>query len=276
MTRRRRALWERTLAACSKLPWWIWLALGVASYFGLHSLAASEVTTILLSGDLDRLADHSQDQLVLSAGQYLLPLVFGGLAALSAYGQSARPDLLSYMTMSPRQTALQSMSWQQFERLVAEAFRRKGYSIPEKSGRHSRIDFVLRKSGETFLVSCKQWRAIRVGVNVVHELYDVMADKGAHGGIVVTSGVFTDEAVTLAHASRIELIDGEALRAFTRGVTVPTKVFRDPLSVLTRGAPYCPECQGRMVKKRVSKGPHAGKSVWRCIRYPDCKGKRAV
>lgn len=231
---------------------------------------------VMLSGDLDQLADHTQYQLALSAGQYLLPLLFGVLAAVSAYGQYGRPDLHSYMTITPRQSELQSMSWQQFERLVGEAFRRKGYSITEKGGRHSRIDFALRKSGETCVVSCKQWRAIRVGVNAVHELYEVMADKGAQRGIVVTSGEFTDEAVTLARASRIELMDGKALRALTRGVSVPAKVYRDPLSILTRGAPYCPECQGRMVKKRASKGPHAGQTFWRCVRYPDCRGKRPI
>lgn len=276
MARRRRVLWQRTLAACSTLPWWVWAALAVGAYFGLHSLATSEVTMIMLSGSLDQLADQTHDQVALSAGQYLLPLVLGVVAALSAYGQHAHPDLHGPMTMTPRQSVLQSMSWQQFVRLVGEAFRRKGYSIVEKGERTSRIDFVLKKSGQTCLVNCKQWRAFRVGVNAVHEMYGVMADKGAQRGIIVTGGVFTDEAMALAKAGPIELIDGKALRALTRGVSVPARVFRDPLSILTRGAPYCPECQGRMVKKRASKGSHAGKAVWRCVRYPDCKGKRPV
>ena len=33
------------------------------------------------------------------------------------------------------------------------------------------IDLVLRKGSERFLVQCKQWRAYKVGVNVVRELY---------------------------------------------------------------------------------------------------------
>ena len=49
-----------------------------------------------------------------------------------------------------------------------------------------------------------------------------------------------------------------------------------PLSILTRGAPYCPECQGRMAKKRARKGTHAGKVFWRCLRYPECRGRRTV
>lgn len=276
MARRRRVLWERTVAACSALPWWGWAALALVSYVVLHGLARSEVTMILLSGDLDRLADHAQEQVALSAGQYLLPLLLAVPAALSAYGQLVHPQPHSHMTMTPRQTGLQDMSWQQFERLIGEAFRRKGYAIAETGGRSSRIDFVLKKTGLTCIVNCKHWRAGRVGVNAVHEMYGAMADKGAQHGIIITEGVFTEEAAALAKAGPVELVDGKALRVLIRGVSVPAKVFRDPLSIQTRGAPYCPECQGRMVKKRASADRHAGKAIWRCVRYPDCKGKRPV
>jgi restriction system protein len=46
----------------------------------------------------------------------------------------------------------------------------------------------------SFLVQCKQWKAFKVGVQVVRELYGLMAAHGAAGGFVVTSGRFTDEA----------------------------------------------------------------------------------
>ena len=60
------------------------------------------------------------------------------------------------------------------------------------------IDLVLSKGSEKFLVQCKQWKAFKVGVTVVRELYGVMAAKGAAGGFVVSSGRFTDDATAFA------------------------------------------------------------------------------
>lgn len=56
---------------------------------------------------------------------------------------------------------------------------------------------MLRKDGDTFLVRCKQWTALKVGVSVVRELLGVMAARGAAGGFVATSGQFTSEAETI-------------------------------------------------------------------------------
>jgi restriction system protein len=51
------------------------------------------------------------------------------------------------------------------------------------------IDLALRKDGELHLVQCKHWRARKVGVEIVRELYGVMAARGAVGSYVVSSGV---------------------------------------------------------------------------------------
>ncbi len=81
------------------------------------------------------------------------------------------------------------MTWQQFEQLVGEAFGMQGYS----------------------LVQCKQWRAYRVGIEIVRELYRVMAASGAAGGFVVTSGTFNNEATAFAQGRNIKLVDGPQL-----------------------------------------------------------------
>lgn len=49
----------------------------------------------------------------------------------------------------------------------------------------------VRKGSELHLVQCKQWKAFKVGLDVVRQLYGVMAARGAAGGFVVTSGTFT-------------------------------------------------------------------------------------
>nr|WP_260263875.1 restriction endonuclease [Delftia acidovorans] len=41
------------------------------------------------------------------------------------------------------------------------------------------MDLVLSKDGEKTLVQCKQWKAFKVGVATVREVYGVMAADGA-------------------------------------------------------------------------------------------------
>jgi restriction system protein len=57
--------------------------------------------------------------------------------------------------------AARSLSWREFEELVAKAYRRQGYTVIENpgSGPDGGIDLVLKKDGNLVLVQCKQWRA---------------------------------------------------------------------------------------------------------------------
>ncbi len=66
-------------------------------------------------------------------------------------------------------------------------------------------------------MQCKQWRAQQVPVIIVRELYWVMAAQRAACGYVVTSGRFTQDAISFAEGRNIELIDGsDAARASAR------------------------------------------------------------
>ncbi|MDP3126823.1 MAG: restriction endonuclease [Thiobacillus sp.] len=275
MARRNPILFDGLIAIASKLPWWVGIVLAMAAYFGLHSVAVSEVTAVAQPGMMDGFVGQSLFNTLATVGQVLLPFVFLVGAALSVYGRYQRRALHERVTGGPHGGALNQLSGQEFEALVGEAFRRKGYSVTEtRGGADGRVDLALKKGGELFLVQCKHWRATRVGVNIVQKHAGLMAARSATGGFVLTSGVFTDEARAFAKGKNIELMDDKALDALTRGVSVPVKFFRDPLSVLTIGAPYCPECQSRMVKRRARDGANAGMKFWRCSRYPDCKGKR--
>jgi hypothetical protein len=73
--------------------------------------------------------------------------------------------------------AIDGMSWQDFERLIGEAFRRRGYAVAATGGggADGGVELMLTKGGEKSLVQCKHWRAQQVGVTVVRELYGVMA-----------------------------------------------------------------------------------------------------
>ncbi|MEW5967767.1 MAG: restriction endonuclease [Pseudomonadota bacterium] len=254
------------------------MALAIAAYFWLHGVAASEATAAALAGMLGGAVGPGQVRTLASVGQYLLPLVLLLAAAVWAYRRHARRALHAQGAAGPGEGELNAMSGQQFVTRVGQGFRRKGYSVREAVAGESDggVDLVLKKDGAAFLVQCRQWRAPRVGVNSVRELHGAMAAQGAVGGFVVTSGAFTDEAAAFARDKHIVLMGGKTLRALIADVKAPVKYFRDPLSILTMGAPYCPECQFRMVKRKVKHGENAGKEYWRCARYPDCKGTRPV
>ena len=111
---------------------------------------------------------------------------------------------------------LTSLSRQQFDMLLAQAFRQRGYVIGEiATGQHSAqstADLVLRKSGEYFLVHSTAWRVALVEVAAIRELDRAMRAQRAAGGFVVTSGSFTREAMGFASGRKIQLIDGRTLR----------------------------------------------------------------
>ncbi len=274
MAQHKQSPFEGVVEIAGKLPWWVWVVFAVAAYFVLHGVASGDVTAGAQAGKMGGFVEWNRVQMLAGIGQYLLPAVFLAGAALSAYGRSRRGA--SHTTTGPGQGAFSEMSWHQFEALVGEAFRRRGYSVIEAGGGGAGggSDLVLKKAGAIFLVQCKQWRAPRVGVNAVRELNGVMTARGAIGGFVLTSGAFTDEARAFAREVNIELMDGQALHALVRGVRAPIRFFRDPLSVMTTGAPFCPVCQTRMVMRKARNGEHAGQKFWACPRYPDCRGKR--
>jgi restriction system protein len=105
------------------------------------------------------------------------------------------------------------LSWSEFEGLVAEAYRRRGYTV-EETGSGSGdggVDLILHRNAERTLVQCKHWRNRQVGVKVVRELYGVMHDDGADKGIIVCYGDFTPEAEAFAERNAIALVNGREL-----------------------------------------------------------------
>ena len=161
-------------------------------------------------------------------GQLVIPVAFLIGAGVSAIKNRKRGMLISKVVGNTSAASLNDMSWGEFEMLVGEFYRRRGYSVAETggSGPDGGVDLVLKKGSETFLVQCKQWRAYKVSVQTVRELYGVMAARGAAGGYVVTSGHFTDDAKEFASGRNIELIEGKVLHAmiqFARSARVPQK-----------------------------------------------------
>ena len=131
---------------------------------------------------------------------------------------------------------LTSLSRQQFDLLLSQAFRQRGYVIGEIAVGSQRasdigVDLVLRKSGEYFLVHSKAWRVALVQVSVVRELDQAIRAQNAAGGFVVTSGSFTREAMGFAGGRKIQLINGRTLREMLNDTAGPPNGIPSLISV---------------------------------------------
>ena len=267
--------WPKALMGLAmRLPWWLGLALAVISYLGLHHLAQKPAGTALL-GQMGGFVLSAVTHGLALAGQYLLPLLFGIGALLSAFrrGKAAR----LHAAAASRADALDAMNWQEFEILVGEYFRREGYSVLDNGGggADGGVDVVLHGAGGSHLVQCKHWRALRVGVQPVRELYGVMAAHGAAGGFVVTSGDFTEDAVRFADGLSLRLVNGKTL---LRGIRAQAGNGPETTKPADLSTPDCPVCGAAMVLRQARSGANAGKQFWGCSRYAQdrCRGTREV
>jgi len=102
------------------------------------------------------------------------------------------------------------LTWSQFERLIAEFYRRQGATVTSRGGPTSDggVDLsITDRTGDHLIVQCKHWKSRRVGVKPLRELWGVMSDEKADGAIFVTSGSFSPDAAVFARGKRLELID---------------------------------------------------------------------
>jgi restriction system protein len=282
---KRTGLFTDLMELASKLPWTVGVGLALVTAVTFHVIAIKTVapTTPSNVGDLGLVVVHQLAHLFATMLQYLVPagLLIGATASFIKTWQ--RRALFSQTRINPM-ASIAGMTWQQFEMLVGEAFRRRGFSVAETGGNgpDGGVDLVLSKAGERYFVQCKHWRSRQVGVTVVRELYGVMAAQGATGGYVVAAGYFTKDALEFAKRQNIELIDSNSIVRLLSEAALETS--DDPSAARARPAPTseaqpvvavagpsCPRCGTIMVERVAKQGQYAGQRFWGCRRYPRCR-----
>ena len=279
---------EDMIDVIAMLPWWAGIGIAVIGYLVLHRLATPAAISAVQPGQMSNFIAQSMVAALAYAGQYLVPLVGLIGAAISFFRRKQRVALVTDVAQAQGTHALDGMSLREFEMLVGEAFRLQGYSVTETGGggADGGIDLVLVKGSEKFLVQCKQWKAYKVGVDVVRELYGVMAATGATGGFVVTSGRFTVDANKFAAGRNVRLIDGPKLFALIKQAKqakqstkmADQQIGSTPRTVELRAAIElsCPNCGSTMVQRVARKGGNDGSEFWGCSTFPSCRGVRQL
>lgn len=179
---------------------------------------------------------------------------------------------------------VRKLSWREFESLVGEVYRRKGYRIDERGGSgDGGVDIVAVQGREKVLIQCKHWKTWRVGPSVVRQMYGVLIHESASRAVIVTTGTFTEAAREFAAEKPIQLIEGDELadiileirnhkptRVPTRRVT-PVKAHSPAMKPIESETVACKRCGAPMVIKTAKKGESAGRQFLVCTKFPHCK-----
>lgn len=276
--RRRTSLIEDLIEIASRLPWWVSLLIAVGSWLILHPITNSQPYA---PRDLHQMGQSVAGELIrifALFGQFVLPVVFV-IGAIGSVLARAKRKRLRTNVANARESGqtIEGISWREFEMLVGETFRRKGFTVIEKggSGPDGGVDLVLCLGTDKYLVQCKQWKAINVGVTVVRELFGVMVADGAAGGFVVTSGKFTSEAKLFSEGRNIQLVDGLLLNRWLHDYS-ETPPATSSYGLAEPAAPHCPACNNLMVVRVAKRGRSSGGSFWGCSNFPRCRGVRRI
>ncbi|GFO57563.1 hypothetical protein GMSM_45700 [Geomonas sp. Red276] len=280
--RQQNSPFEDLVDLASLLPWKVSLLLAPITYLILHAIASRPLIRATAPGQMGDAFYRGLVTTVAMFGQWMVPAIFVIGAIFSAIKTLKQRKLYEKVQSKPQVGALNEMSWEEFECLVGEHFRRDGFTVERMGGDgpDGGIDLVLRRGGEKHLVQCKQWKAYQVGVQPVREFYGVMCAAGATTGYFVTSGTFSDDARKFVQGINLELIDGLKLKRMIGPKSPstnkePEPMLRKPQSISPAAStPACPKCGAEMRKRTGRTGQNAGNEFWGCSTYPKCNGTR--
>jgi restriction system protein len=276
--RQKTSPFEDLIEISSNISWKVSLSIALVSYLGFHYAASMSMP---IATNLHAVTDSIPKQIFITFSkflQYLVPAAFLIGACVSVFKGKHRVKLLE------EQSGIQSiraMSWQDFELLIGEAFRRKSFEVMENGGggADGGIDLILHKGGRKSIVQCKRWKNYSINVSLVRELYGVMTAERATECIFVSSGSYTSEARLFAEGKPIWLIDGSELVELVAGVQTQRKSIKlsqvEPIKTAQEVLPqHCPVCGSGMVRRVAKKGSNAGNEFWGCSKFPACRGVR--
>jgi len=161
--------------------------------------------SLLIAGALFAIARNFVPALFAAA----TTIPFLGTAAFAGWRQFKIP---SAARVTETLDALRAMPWPQFSGVIAEAFRREGYTVGAPAD--GVVNLELGKNGYKTLVGCKRWKVAQTGAVPLRELVDAMAAREARDCVYVVVGVLTEPALAYAKERGIRVLNGTELAQF--------------------------------------------------------------
>jgi restriction system protein len=165
MARRKQSAFEDFIELAALMPWWAGVLLAIVAYLVIHPFAIAPLPDATAPGELGHAVVSQLYRTIAAIGQYIIPAALLIGAVISVVGRVKRERLLEATAAVASPNAAKSLSWREFEMLVGEVFRGKGYSVQETApGADGGVDLELQKDGELYLVQCKHWRGRGSGI----------------------------------------------------------------------------------------------------------------
>jgi hypothetical protein len=110
--------------------------------------------------------------------------------------------------------AVRNLSWDGYQALIADIFRRKAFEVfpPPVSGSDlDVIDLVVDRDGERMLINCQLRGEMDIPAAAASEMGNVVNNYSVAGAYLIADGSFAQDAVEIAPSTGVVLIDGQAL-----------------------------------------------------------------
>ena len=150
-------------------------------------------------------------------------------------------------------STIDKMSGEEFEEFLELHFKKEKFKVhlTPKTGDYG-ADLVVKKNKEKIVIQAKRWNQ-NVGVEAIQQVVASIKYYNADRGMVITNSKFTENAINLAKANNITLID------------------RNYILKLAEPNEKCPLCNSKLQKREGKFGAFYG-----CVNYPKCKYTKSV
>lgn len=163
---------------------------------------------------------------------------------------------------------IDKMDGYQFEVYLKSLLKEMGYSASVTSGSHDYgADLIIKKGGKKIVVQAKRYGfKNKIGIDAIQQVYSAVPYYKANDAWVMTNSIFTKNAINLAKACDVNLIDRNKLINFINKVNpdMTAKSVIDNVSPLKR---TCPLCKNKLIKRTSKNNNH----FMGCETYPQCK-----
>ena len=175
-------------------PWWVSLVIAVVFAAACFAMLPGDVAPYAAVGALP----------------------FAGLAMVALKRQWGRPSAGRVEAVAQ---ALSRMGWEEFRRLLEQAYARDGWQVERLSS--GAADLRLRKPGQQVLVGARRWKAARHGEEALVALRGAMVSFDAANAQYLVLGELSPQAQRLARTSGITVCQAEELAHLLRGLPLP-------------------------------------------------------
>jgi restriction system protein len=162
MGRRKNSAFDDLIAGGSKLPWKIGVASALIIFMVLH-IVAQQSSPTSAPPNPPAMGAFVMRQYIHVFATFLQFLIPAGLliGACVSFIKGKRSGELVDSVLSSSGLEISSLSWREFEALVAEGFRQRRFKVVERGGAgpDGGVDLALARAHERFLLQCKQWRS---------------------------------------------------------------------------------------------------------------------